>query len=134
MCERAATAPSRSDFTIGQICGILGVSGESELVRNELDRATNDPYRAVDRGLGDPVESVASIICQPKDLFDVDSRLASQLRKRQGRRLGPPNYGPDKPAHRYRKCRCGQVFDMHGPEEVLDRVKALIDRIADSKS
>jgi hypothetical protein len=31
---------------------------------NEPDRAPNDPCHAVDRGLGDPVEFVASIICQ----------------------------------------------------------------------
>jgi hypothetical protein len=29
-----------------------------------------------------------------------------------------PSYGPGKPAHRFRKCPCGEVFDMHGPAEV----------------
>jgi hypothetical protein len=36
--------------------------------------------------------------------------------------LEPPSYGPGKPAHRFRKCPCGEVFDMHGPEEVLVHV------------
>jgi hypothetical protein len=35
-----------------------------------------------------------------------------------GKRLEPPSYGPGKPAHRFRKCPCGEVFDMHGPEQV----------------
>ena len=39
-----------------------------------------------------------------------------------GRRLEPPSHGPGKPAHRFRKCPCGEVFDMHGPEAVLMRV------------
>jgi len=39
-----------------------------------------------------------------------------------GRRLEPPSYGPGKPAHRFRKCPCGEVFDMHGPEEVFVHV------------
>jgi hypothetical protein len=39
-----------------------------------------------------------------------------------GRRLEPPSYGPGKPAHRFRKCPCGDVFDMHGPEEVFVHV------------
>ena len=36
-----------------------------------------------------------------------------------GKRLEPPSYGPGKPAHRFRKCPCGEVFVMHGPEEVF---------------
>jgi hypothetical protein len=36
-----------------------------------------------------------------------------------GKRLEPPSYGPGKPAHTFRRCPCGEVFDMHGPEEVL---------------
>jgi hypothetical protein len=36
-----------------------------------------------------------------------------------GKRLEPPSYGPGKPCSRFRKCRCGVVFDMHGPEEVF---------------
>src|SRR5882757_782133 len=36
-----------------------------------------------------------------------------------GKRLEPPSYGPGKPAHRFRKCPCGEVFIMHGPEEVF---------------
>jgi hypothetical protein len=39
-----------------------------------------------------------------------------------GKRLEPPSYGPGKPAHRFRKCHCGEVFDMHGPDEVLVHV------------
>jgi len=39
-----------------------------------------------------------------------------------GKRLEPPSYGPGKPAHRFRKCPCGEVFDMHGPEAVLVHV------------
>ena len=34
-------------------------------------------------------------------------------------RLEPPSYGPGKPSSRFMKCPCGEVFDMHGPEEVL---------------
>src|SRR6266852_3607103 len=36
-----------------------------------------------------------------------------------GKRLEPPSYGPGKPCSRFMKCPCGQVFDMHGPEEVF---------------
>jgi hypothetical protein len=39
-----------------------------------------------------------------------------------GKRLEMPSYGPGKPAHRFRKCPCGEVFDMHGPQEVLMHV------------
>jgi len=39
-----------------------------------------------------------------------------------GKRLEPPSYGPGKPAHRFMKCHCGEVFDMHGPGEVLVHV------------
>jgi hypothetical protein len=39
-----------------------------------------------------------------------------------GRRLEPPSYGPGEPAHRFQKCPCGEVFDMHGPEAVLMHV------------
>jgi hypothetical protein len=39
-----------------------------------------------------------------------------------GKRLEPPNYGPGKPAHRFRKCPCGEVFDMHGPQDVMVHV------------
>jgi hypothetical protein len=35
-----------------------------------------------------------------------------------GKRLEPPNYGVGRPAHRFRTCPCGEVFDMHGPEAV----------------
>jgi hypothetical protein len=36
-----------------------------------------------------------------------------------GKRLEPPSYGPGKPCSRFMKCPCGEVFDMHGPEEVF---------------
>jgi hypothetical protein len=36
-----------------------------------------------------------------------------------GKRLEPPSYGPGKPCSRLRKCPCGEIFDMHGPEEVF---------------
>jgi len=39
-----------------------------------------------------------------------------------GKRLEPPSYGPGKPCSRFMKCPCGQVFDMHGPEEVFVHV------------
>jgi hypothetical protein len=39
-----------------------------------------------------------------------------------GKRLEPPSCGPGKPAHRFRKCPCGDVFDMYGPEEVFVHV------------
>jgi hypothetical protein len=39
-----------------------------------------------------------------------------------GKRLEPPSYGPGKPCSRFMKCPCGEVFDMHGPEEVLVHV------------
>jgi len=39
-----------------------------------------------------------------------------------GKKLEPPSYGPGKPAHTFRKCPCGEIFDMHGPEEVLKHV------------
>lgn len=35
-----------------------------------------------------------------------------------GKKLGPPSYGPGKPAHTFRRCPFGEVFDMHVPEEV----------------
>src|SRR6266566_8561411 len=39
-----------------------------------------------------------------------------------GKRLEPPNYGPGKPCSRFRKCPCGEVFDMQGPEQVMVHV------------
>jgi hypothetical protein len=36
-----------------------------------------------------------------------------------GKKLEPPSYGPGKQCSRFRKCPCGDVFDMHGPNEVL---------------
>jgi hypothetical protein len=39
-----------------------------------------------------------------------------------GKKLEPPNYEPGKPCSRFRKCPCGDVFDMHGPEEVFVHV------------
>jgi hypothetical protein len=39
-----------------------------------------------------------------------------------GKKLEPPSYSPGKPCSRFRKCPCGEVFDMHGPEEVLMHV------------
>jgi hypothetical protein len=39
-----------------------------------------------------------------------------------GKKLEPPSYGPSKPCSRFRKCPCGEVFDMHGPDEVLVHV------------
>jgi hypothetical protein len=39
-----------------------------------------------------------------------------------GKRLEPPSYGPGKPAHRFRKCPCSEIFDMHGPDEVFVHV------------
>jgi hypothetical protein len=36
-----------------------------------------------------------------------------------GKRLEPPSHGPGKPCGRFMKCPCGEVFDMHGPEEVF---------------
>jgi hypothetical protein len=38
-----------------------------------------------------------------------------------GRRLEAPSHGPGKPAHRFRKCPCGEVFDMR-PDAVLMHV------------
>jgi hypothetical protein len=39
-----------------------------------------------------------------------------------GKKLEPPSYGPGKPASRFMKCPCGEVFDMRGPEEVVAHV------------
>jgi hypothetical protein len=39
-----------------------------------------------------------------------------------GRRLEPPSCGSGKPCNRFMKCLCGEVFDMHGPKEVLAHV------------
>ena len=39
-----------------------------------------------------------------------------------GKRLEPLSYGPGKPCGRFRKCPCGEVFDMHGPDAVLVHV------------
>jgi hypothetical protein len=36
-----------------------------------------------------------------------------------GKKLEPPSYGPGKPASRFMKCPCGEVFDMGGPAEVV---------------
>ena len=38
-----------------------------------------------------------------------------------GRRLEAPSHRPGKPAHRFRKCPCGEVFDMR-PDAVLMHV------------
>ena len=38
-----------------------------------------------------------------------------------GRRLEAPSHKPGKPAHRFRKCPCGEVFDMR-PDAVLMHV------------
>jgi hypothetical protein len=34
-----------------------------------------------------------------------------------GKKLESPSYGPGKPCSRFRKCPCGEIFDMHGPDE-----------------
>jgi hypothetical protein len=39
-----------------------------------------------------------------------------------GKKLEPPGYGPGKPCSRFRKCRCGEVFDMHRLEQNLMHV------------
>jgi hypothetical protein len=39
-----------------------------------------------------------------------------------GKKLEPPSYGPGKPCSRFRRCPCGEIFDMHGPSEVLVHV------------
>jgi hypothetical protein len=39
-----------------------------------------------------------------------------------GKRLEPPSYGSGRPCSRFRRCPCGEVFDMHGPEAVLVHV------------
>src|SRR6266478_7248338 len=39
-----------------------------------------------------------------------------------GKRLEPLSFGPGKPAHRFRRCLCGEIFDMHLPEAVLAHV------------
>jgi hypothetical protein len=39
-----------------------------------------------------------------------------------GKKLEPPSYGPGKPCSRFRKCPCGEIFDMHGLSEVLVHV------------
>src|SRR5713101_1863647 len=35
-----------------------------------------------------------------------------------GKRLEPPSYAPGKPCSRFMKCPCGEIFGMHGSEEV----------------
>ena len=39
-----------------------------------------------------------------------------------GQCLDPPSYGPGKPASRFMKCPCGEIFDMRGPAEVVIHV------------
>jgi hypothetical protein len=39
-----------------------------------------------------------------------------------GKRLEPPSYGPGTPCSRFMKCLCGEIFDMHGPEQVVVHV------------
>ena len=39
-----------------------------------------------------------------------------------GKRLEPPSYEPGKPGSRFMKCPCGEIFDMHGPEQVVVHV------------
>jgi hypothetical protein len=39
-----------------------------------------------------------------------------------GKHLEPPSHGPGKPCSRFRRCPCGEVFDMHGPDAVLMHV------------
>jgi hypothetical protein len=39
-----------------------------------------------------------------------------------GKKLEPPSYGPGKPCSRFRRCPCDEIFDMHGPDEVLVHV------------
>jgi hypothetical protein len=38
------------------------------------------------------------------------------------KRLEPPSYGPGKPCSRFMKCPCGEIFDMHGSEQVVVHV------------
>jgi hypothetical protein len=40
-----------------------------------------------------------------------------------GRRLEPPSHGSGKPASRFMKCPCGEIFDMRGLEEVVIHVR-----------
>jgi hypothetical protein len=39
-----------------------------------------------------------------------------------GKRLEPPSHGPGKPCSRFKKCPCGEVFDMHCLDENLVHV------------
>jgi hypothetical protein len=39
-----------------------------------------------------------------------------------GKRLPPNEWEPGKPCSRFMKCPCGQVFDMHGPDELFVHV------------
>jgi hypothetical protein len=39
-----------------------------------------------------------------------------------GKKLEPPSYGPGKPCSRFRRCHCGDVFDMHCLNENLVHV------------
>src|ERR1700737_3778363 len=39
-----------------------------------------------------------------------------------GKKLEPSSHGPGLPAHRFRKCPCGGVFDMRALEENLVHV------------
>jgi hypothetical protein len=36
-----------------------------------------------------------------------------------GKRLEPPSYEPGKPCSRFRKCPCGEIINMQGPEGVF---------------
>jgi len=42
-----------------------------------------------------------------------------------GKRLDPPSHGPGKPCNRFMKCRCGEVFAMYEPVEVVLHVSHL---------
>jgi hypothetical protein len=39
-----------------------------------------------------------------------------------GTKLEPPSYCPGKPASRFMKCPCSEIFDMRGPAKVVTHV------------
>jgi hypothetical protein len=42
-----------------------------------------------------------------------------------GKKLPPNEWEPGKRCSRFRRCPCGEVFDMHGPEEVFVHVPSI---------
>jgi hypothetical protein len=111
--------PHRED-PWGWICGFYPGSEPGEYADGTavtFDQARADFERAWKVFLSKRTEADFQEWCDQRDWTERKYALWDA-----GKKLEPPSYGPGKPCSRFRKCPCGEVFDMHGPDEVLVHV------------